>query len=152
MKHYSCGFMFRAVTSSGPTKERILVALVTKAKPEWQRGKLNGVGGHIELSDPSADFAMAREFEEETGVRTKASDWRFFAKQENDHHRCNFFVAWWHQCIDPNRSTQLQGLPSEPVDWYDAERLPDTVIPNLKLLVPTAMFAQMLAQPLELLE
>ena len=44
------------------------VVLVRKNRPEWQKGRLNGVGGHIEESDPDAKYAMDREFGEETGV------------------------------------------------------------------------------------
>ncbi len=45
------------------------VALIEKNRPAWQAGKWNGVGGHME---PGEDIyeAMAREFQEETGVET----------------------------------------------------------------------------------
>lgn len=44
------------------------VVLIEKRKPAWQAGKLNGVGGKVEPGEGIAD-AMAREFEEEAGVR-----------------------------------------------------------------------------------
>lgn len=51
------------------------VLLVEKKKPDWQKGKLNGIGGKIEGDEKPAD-AMAREWLEETGeVRGK---WRLF--------------------------------------------------------------------------
>jgi 8-oxo-dGTP diphosphatase len=45
------------------------VALIEKNRPAWQAGKWNGIGGHME---PGEDIyeAMAREFQEETGVET----------------------------------------------------------------------------------
>lgn len=53
------------------------VALIRKAKPEWQKGKLNGIGGKIEEGEgPFA--AMVREFREETGVDHR--DWGTFAE------------------------------------------------------------------------
>lgn len=52
------------------------VALIRKAKPEWQAGKLNGVGGKIEEFDPSPVHAMTREFMEETGVFLEPHLWR----------------------------------------------------------------------------
>jgi 8-oxo-dGTP pyrophosphatase MutT (NUDIX family) len=52
------------------------VALIRKAKPEWQAGKLNGVGGKIEEYDPSPVHAMTREFMEETGVFLESHLWR----------------------------------------------------------------------------
>ena len=43
------------------------VALIRKARPAWQAGKLNGVGGRIENGETVLD-AMVRKFREETGV------------------------------------------------------------------------------------
>lgn len=40
--------------------------LIKKTKPEWQRGKLNGVGGKIEAGE-TPHQAMLREWKEETG-------------------------------------------------------------------------------------
>lgn len=66
------------------------VALIEKLKPEWQKGKLNGVGGKVEAGETPQE-AMAREFEEEAGVSIDPSSWyhfhteRFTAPQE--HHR-----------------------------------------------------------------
>jgi hypothetical protein len=37
---YVCGFMF--------ANDFTEVALIRKNKPEWQRGKLNGIGGKVE--------------------------------------------------------------------------------------------------------
>ena len=43
------------------------VVLIEKARPEWQAGKLNGVGGKIEPKE-TPRRAMVREFQEEAGV------------------------------------------------------------------------------------
>ena len=50
------------------------VALIRKAKPEWQRGKLNGVGGKIEIGERKG-IAMSREFAEEAGVIIPEMSW-----------------------------------------------------------------------------
>ncbi len=50
------------------------VALITKNKPSWQANKLNGIGGKIESGETPSE-AMAREFEEETGVITSPNEW-----------------------------------------------------------------------------
>lgn len=42
------------------------IVLIRKRKPEWQAGKLNGVGGKIEAGEVPY-VAMCREFKEETG-------------------------------------------------------------------------------------
>ncbi len=43
------------------------VVLIEKSKPEWQAGRLNGVGGKIEEGEEPLD-AMRREFKEEAGL------------------------------------------------------------------------------------
>ena len=60
------------------------VALIRKAKPAWQAGKLNGVGGKIEDFDPSPAHAMTREFIEETGVFLEPHLWREVGAVEFD--------------------------------------------------------------------
>lgn len=59
VKRYVCGFMFN--------QEKTQVVLIRKLRPEWQKGKLNGVGGHIEDGEKPEE-AMSREFEEEAGI------------------------------------------------------------------------------------
>lgn len=71
-QEYVLGFMFR------PEKDR--VALIRKSKPEWQRGKLNGIGGKVE--NESKYTAMVREFREETGVETHGQQWEYFCRLE----------------------------------------------------------------------
>ena len=65
--YYVVGFLF--------SEDRTKVALITKNKPEWQKGLLNGVGGKIEQNEKAID-AMVREFQEETGVLLDTKDWR----------------------------------------------------------------------------
>jgi 8-oxo-dGTP pyrophosphatase MutT (NUDIX family) len=48
--------------------------LIRKSKPEWQRGKWNGIGGSIEPGETPLD-AMVREFQEEAGTHTTRNDW-----------------------------------------------------------------------------
>jgi len=59
IQEYVCGFYFDSLFKH--------VVLIWKNKPEWQKGKLNGVGGKIEKGELPIT-AMRREFFEETGV------------------------------------------------------------------------------------
>lgn len=52
--------------------------MVKKARPAWQAGKLNGLGGRVEEGETPVD-AMVREFREESGIHTKPKDWKLFA-------------------------------------------------------------------------
>jgi len=72
MKKYVLGFAF--------SEDKKAVVLILKDKPDWQKGKWNGVGGKVELSDQSNAQAMVREFYEETGVQTELTDWKRFAE------------------------------------------------------------------------
>lgn len=60
MKKYVVGFFF--------TPDMKSVWLITKQKPEWQKGCLNGIGGKIEDTDVDAHAAMIREIKEEADV------------------------------------------------------------------------------------
>lgn len=64
---YVLGFLF-----SGINKDA--VSLIRKAKPEWQEGKLNGLGGKIEAGETPRQ-AMSREFFEEAGVDIEPGLW-----------------------------------------------------------------------------
>lgn len=68
-KRYVLGFCFNDDFSR--------VVLIEKQKPEWQKGRLNGVGGKIEPGEYPI-HAMAREFKEETGVETSPDGWHYF--------------------------------------------------------------------------
>ena len=70
MKEYVLGFAFN--------KRKDEIVLIEKQKPDWQKGKLNGVGGKLENEDESPLYAMVREFKEETGVDTKIDQWNLF--------------------------------------------------------------------------
>lgn len=130
------------------------VLLIRKSHPQWQRGKLNAVGGHIEQAE-SPIQAMVREFREETSLVTEEEDWT------------RFCVLRGESLPQPNEPRAEQGewevhffradLPhgefiaahnfdtSEPLSIVSAYNFPlqrHTVvkcIPNLNWLVPMAM-------------
>lgn len=68
-KQYVLGFAF--------SQDRKSLILIRKLRPAWQEGKLNGVGGKVEENE-TPDYAMTREFKEETGVQTSTKDWTYF--------------------------------------------------------------------------
>lgn len=88
--------------------------MIKKKRPAWQAGKYNGIGGKIEHyngdeyphSSELPKVAMAREFEEETGVLTNPKFWHCFhieqykgsAPDGSDsakvYYFCNFGDAW----------------------------------------------------------
>jgi 8-oxo-dGTP diphosphatase len=76
MKNYVLGF--------GLSKDKSKIVLIKKERPDWQKGKYNGIGGKVELTDISIYDSMYREFFEETDVLIDKDDWMYFAKIHND--------------------------------------------------------------------
>lgn len=67
--YYTLGFLFNFDWSR--------IALIRKTKPDWQRGKLNGIGGHVEENE-NPDECMRREFKEEVEC-SEIINWTGFA-------------------------------------------------------------------------
>jgi 8-oxo-dGTP diphosphatase len=121
MTEYVAGFMF----------DSDRVALIRKNRPEWQKGKLNGIGGHIE-SGETPGFAMSREFEEETGYKTSLPEWWPFAVLSGEGFKVHFFYTCGE--VDKLRTTtdeEIVILPASEVTVLNA-------IPNLTWLLPMA--------------
>ncbi len=75
MKKYVLGFAFDTLLEA--------VVLIKKNRPEWQAGKLNGVGGKVEDGESFID-AMTREFREECGMETDSDHWVNFLTMKSN--------------------------------------------------------------------
>ncbi len=119
---YVVGFMF------SPSGECVL--LIRKTHPAWQAGKLNGVGGRIEMGESALD-AMRREFAEETGI---------------------YHLPWAQFCVlGDARSWSIhffsatgdiwsgQSTTDEKIEVVGLRELPNDTIPNLRWLIPMAL-------------
>ncbi len=118
---YVVGLLFSA--------DRTKVALIEKTHPDWQRGRLNGVGGKIEPCE-LPENAMTREFLEEAGcVITK---WRYVCVLHHRDRKVLYFCA--------EGDYEIKSMTDEKVGWYavaDLSKFP--VIHNLIFLVPLAL-------------
>jgi len=123
------------------------VALIRKDKPEWQRGKLNGIGGKIgvELNGTEKTFeeteheAMVREFKEETGAETPAESWIYFADMKFP----GANVACFTCQLDWETFNELRApdKADEQVDLIRVDRVGEySPLPNLAWLIPMAKF------------
>lgn len=131
MNYYCLGFAFKE------TFRGLRVVLIKKTKPEWQRGKINGVGGKIE-SGECCNVAMAREFEEETGCKTFATDWKWFTVMRFiDGTEVHCFAAKLASHQDVTTTTEEE---ISLVDLRDIHR-DSRAIPNLLWLIPMARYA-----------
>lgn len=122
MTEYVAGFLFDLDFNR--------VALIKKVRPVWQYGKLNAIGGKIELGEtPLA--AMVREFKEETDMLVE--DWYEYVVLSGEGFVVHFFYA-----ITP--SFIVRTMTDEVVDVYRVDGIPSLkTIPNLKWLIPMAM-------------
>lgn len=139
--HYVVGFAFN------PTGTKLL--LIQKTHPQWQKGKLNGVGGKIEQGELPIE-AIVREFHEEAGLITRQEDWlRFCDMQDYKGYMVFFFVAYL-EALDNNwggeNYTIPHGLHSEQTEetlhvvhplWVVESKA--MVMPNLPWLIPMAL-------------
>jgi len=122
---YVVGFAF------SPDLKRVV--LIRKNRPEWQRGKLNGVGGHLEVGE-TPHRAMAREFLEETGTEIAASDWMYLVTLD-------FPEAVLHVFFTVSeRVDTVQTVESEEVVVVNPRDIDNLkCISNLKWLIPMAL-------------
>lgn len=115
--------------------DREHVALVEKIKPEWQRGRLNGIGGKIEAEDASPLGAMIREFEEETGLRVP--QWDLFCELRNRENLTYFFRSFAAGSIAHVSGREAERISAYPVPEVDGLN----IMPNLRWLIPMALDA-----------
>jgi len=128
---YVCGFCFDL--------ERTKVVLIKKERPDWQKGKLNGVGGHVEEYDASICEAMQREFFEETGL--EILNWALFSIYTAEDYIV-YFMKNFSSEIDNVKTTT-----DEEIGIYSLELLNLIIngettletIPNLKWLIPLSL-------------
>jgi 8-oxo-dGTP diphosphatase len=105
-----------------------LVYLIRKNRPEWQKDKLNGIGGKVENGETSRE-AMKREFKEEAGVLV--DDWTHVTTMKGENWYLDVFTVYLPL------HTHLVSMTDEKVDVYYIHRLFfENTIPNVRFLVP----------------
>lgn len=126
-QEYVVGFCFDV--------ERERVVLIRKLKPAWQAGKLNGVGGKVELNETHIQ-AMVREFAEETGVTTEPNDWMRYAKLSGKYFDMQVFCMF-----DNSVLTKVKTVEDEKVEihWLDSKWIKSQAISNLPWLISLAL-------------
>lgn len=83
---YVVGFLF-----DRPTER---VVLIKKRRPQWQEGKLNGLGGHRRIGETPIE-AVRREFAEQTGLFI--DKWYKFLLLNGEDYEVHFFKAFCKQ-------------------------------------------------------
>ncbi len=133
----------RMVVGFAFTADRGSVILIRKERPEWQKGKLNGVGGHIEQGE-HPNKAMTREFEEETGVHVKAERWTRVVMMEGHDWHVTFY-----KCGLTNLDRHhIQTMTDEKVVEVQCD-IPKGMIQNLTWLLPLCLDESGIQLPLQ---
>lgn len=123
-KHYTVGFIFNK------SLEKVL--LIHKLRPEWQNGKINGIGGKFEDGEESLD-CIVREIKEETGIRTNKQYWVYAGSNTAPDWKVDFYAYHFN-----GEESEAQSMTDETVEWFNLSQLPANLIPNLHWLIPLA--------------
>lgn len=128
MIQYVVGFMF--------TEDCGRVVLIRKARPDWQKGRYNGLGGH-RLAGEGPREAMAREFLEEAGVKTDPEQWEYKLNLLNA--RVGYELAVLHASSD--LALGARTMTDEPVSLVDVDAAlrSGQLIPGLKWMIPLCL-------------
>lgn len=124
MTNYVLGFAF--------SEGRDRVALIQKERPPWQRGSLNGIGGHIEEYDENPHAAMVREFQEETGALIPK--WESFASMGNDKWSVIVYRAFMVDLDELKTTTDEEVMIVEVSNLFGY-----VLVANLHWLIPLAL-------------
>ena len=127
MINYVVGFAFYR------TQDGDGVVLIRKNRPEYMKGRWNGVGGKIEPSELPVE-SMTREFKEETGLIVAPARWTEYCNITGPDYRIHFFMTELDEETDFPRS-----MTDEKVAIYPCDGLPRTVMFNLNWLIPMAI-------------
>jgi 8-oxo-dGTP diphosphatase len=111
--------------------DRSEIALIRKNKPAQMAGKLNGIGGKIELGETPYD-AMVREFTEEAGIAYKG--WVPFVKLKGPGFTCYFYTAFTDEVY------KVKSMEAEQVELYHPMLIGGyATLQNLQWLIPMAL-------------
>lgn len=133
MQKYVVGFLFDKGMGN--------LILIKKTKPEWQKGRFNGVGGKVEPNE-TFEAAMVREFEEETGV--KITNWNLFSIMNNcpedlsKAYKIHFYRAFEELSVlqQVKTTTEEEVFIINMQDFWNGSI---DVIYNLQWLIPMAL-------------
>lgn len=114
-------------------KDLTEVLLITKNRPEWQKGAINGLGGKCEKGESMLD-CVAREVWEESGLKIVTEDYKYVGEL----HWTEWEVAVFAAMYSGNKN-DAKTLTDEPVVWYRVDNLPKKCKTNLTWLIPLSI-------------
>ncbi len=125
MVYYTLGFIFNSSLNQ--------VLLVHKLRPDWQNGKVNGIGGKIEEGEESL-ACIVSEVQEESGLIIGPDQWVFFGVTTLPDAHVDVYTT-----IYKGDASDIENVNDEKIEWCDINKLPSNIITNLSWLVPMAL-------------
>lgn len=122
MRKFTVGFLFT------PDLEKVL--LIHKIAPEWQKGKLNGLGGKIDKGEGGMTCFL-REIEEESGIVLDKKKVRLMGSLKGVDWQVYVFGVIFHGKI-----FEAVTYEKEKIEWFDVNQLPAKCLPNLQWMIP----------------
>lgn len=119
---YVLGFLFNHAGT--------YVQLIRKINPDWQKGRLNGIGGKIEDGE-TPENAMEREFKEETGQ--EINTWERVCVMESKDWIVHVFRAFKSNIFD------FVSMTDEVVGIDIVSCLDRRCLPGLRWLIPMCL-------------
>lgn len=112
------------------SESRRQVALVCKNRPNWQKGKWNAIGGHIEPGE-TPEQAMQREFKEEAGI--DIDGWTKFVTLTGEGFQVTFFY------LVSEAVFRVKTMTDERIAVWPLVALPNKTPSNLRWLIEMAL-------------
>jgi 8-oxo-dGTP diphosphatase len=111
------------------------ILLIHKDRPEWQKGRINYVGGKVEDGE-SYEQAAIRELKEETGIDVDE------VVPCGQIKGCSFVVFCFSCQVDEAKQTSPRDCETEKVEWFFIEEVVQDkrLMDNLKIAIPLIRF------------
>lgn len=122
MIRYTLGFLFN--------KDLSKVLLIHKLSPEWQKGKINGLGGKFEIGETFYE-CIVREVKEETALVTESKEWKKIGELHSTRWLVDI-VAYVYK----EAETDATNVEKQQIEWFSISNLPTNIMSNLSWLVP----------------
>ena len=101
-----CGLVFNSDQSK--------IALIPKNRPKFLAGKMNGIGGKVEIGEGHAE-SMSREFEEETGCKVPQNEWEKIGNTYGG----NYTVVWYRATLPDKLFNNIHTTTDEEIHIID---------------------------------
>lgn len=106
------------------------VLLIHKNRPDWQKGKLNGLGGKIEKGETPKQ-AIVREVSEEAGLKLNLKSVKKMGVVGGKDWRMHVFIYLY-----PGNLKNAKSMTDEKVTVVTCSNLPKICLSNLSWMIP----------------